>query len=107
MDHRGETIALLNERIVDVSAISRGANGANPVHELDGVRQMAQYRAVIAKKRGSQQGRKIEIQINESENVAPAQEKCAHQHFGVTASSDYDDRQFECAHRELQQVVPV
>ncbi len=79
---------------MDVPAICSAANGADTVHELDAVRRMTQHRAVVAKMTGSKQGRKLEIQINESQDASLAQEKCTHEHLSVTASSYYNDRQF-------------
>src|SRR5271157_2539449 len=56
--------------------------------------------------RGSKQGREVEVQINESENASLAQEKRTHQHFSVTASSYYDDWQFQCNHRSVTEGGP-
>src|SRR5271156_1458080 len=103
MDHCRETIQLLHEPIVDLPVIFSAADGADTIHELDAVRRMTQNRAVIAKMTGSKQGRKLEIQINESENAALAQEKCAQEHLSVAASSDYDDRQFRCNHWSVRE----
>jgi hypothetical protein len=40
MNHRRETITLLDEPIIDVPMISSAADGADTIHELHAVRRM-------------------------------------------------------------------
>jgi hypothetical protein len=81
--------------------ISSAADGSDTIHELHAVRRMTQYRVVIAEMRNSKQGRKLEVQINESENASLAQEKRTHQNLSVTAPSYYDDWQLQSVHPSI------
>lgn len=107
MDHCGETVLLLDEPVVDSPAISRAADRADTIHQTDTAWPVTEYRAVIAKMTGPQQGRTHGIGIHKSENSSLKEEKRTHQHPGVIASPNDDDRQFLWSHRPLEKVVPV